>query len=118
MLVLGEAFEFAGGRFENVGRRGAPPGHAPALGVRIEKEGCLRLGSRKAELPLVTRGAGGTGVLHEQTQALGELFFREPMNTGGFGFGQKIGPPLGTNKLHGARAILAHMGNQLERIAR
>jgi len=57
-------------------------------------------------------------IVSQCVQALGNIVFGKPSDFSGGGFGPQCFHSIGTDELHGARAIFAYVGNQPKRIAR
>ena len=112
VLIFRVARPAGRGWLEDVGGGGEAGGDSPAAGVAVERDFGQDAG--EGELARIAGKTPGGGVGAQSEKAEGEVGFREVGERGGARAGEQGGEPLGVDELHGAGAILANVGDEIE----
>jgi len=115
MLVLDVPDQVRQCGFENMAGWNPARWHAPALAV--EQQGCLRLCAGQAEPASVAGRATRCGVVPQQCKACRNVVLGQPGNIVVLAVGYVV-QTVGRDELNRTGAVLSHLADQRERIAR
>jgi hypothetical protein len=116
VFILGVTIPLPCRGFEDMGRRRPAGRNAPSAPLMEERR--FRLRARQTELAGIGGGPPRGVIRPQDTEAFGEIVFREPLDFARGGLGAERFQSLRSDKLDSAGAVFPDIGNQAKWVVR